>query len=93
MGTYYLMNLRNLGVCVCVRSVPDLLFQQGSAQGHSLFQLLSLTLLLRLCLHFNLTLIRIQQLQLLLQLHPQHLTLSLLCLIQSQLRERGSVYI
>lgn len=61
------------------------LFQQGSADGHSLLQVFNLPLVLGVSVHLDFTLVRIEQLQLLLQLHPQHLILGFLSLIQSQL--------
>lgn len=74
-------------------TLKDLSLQQGPPQGHSLLQLFPLSLLLCIRLHLDLTLIGIQQLQLLLQLHPQYLTLRLLSLVQTQLRNRKKIHI
>ena len=62
------------------------LLQQGPADGHPLLQVLDLPLVLRVGVDLDLALVGIEQLQLLLQLHPQHLVLCFLGLIQSQLR-------
>lgn len=63
------------------------LLQQSPPQRHPLLQLPSLLVVLCVCLHLDFALVSIEQLKLLLQLHPQHLTLRLLSFIQPQLRE------
>lgn len=73
-------------------SLPYLLLQESPAQRHPLLQLAQLPVMLSLRLHLDFTLIGVQQLQFLLQLHLQDLALSFLCLIQSQLqKDRVSV--
>lgn len=65
---------------------PHPLLQQGSADGHSLLQVLDLPLVLRVGVDLDLALVGVKQLQLLLKLHPQNLVLCFLGLVQSQLR-------
>lgn len=62
-----------------------LLLQEGSAEGHPLLKITQLPIMLGFCLHLDFTLICVQQLQFLLQLHLQNLALCFLCLIQTQL--------
>ncbi|TNN64138.1 hypothetical protein EYF80_025636 [Liparis tanakae] len=60
-----------------------------AADGDPLLQVLDLSVVLRVGVDLDLALIGVQQLQLLLQLHPQHFVLRLLGLIQSQLKDGG----
>lgn len=62
-----------------------LLLKEGPAEGYPLLKITQLPIMLGLCLHLDFTLIRIQQLQFLLQLHLQNLALCFLCFIQTQL--------
>lgn len=62
-----------------------LLLQEGPAEGHPLLKITQLPIMLGFCLHLDFTLICVQQLQFLLQLHLQNLALCFLCLIQTQL--------
>lgn len=64
------------------------LLQQRPPDGHPLLQVLHLPLVLSVRVDLDLALVGVEQLQLLLQLHPQHLVLRFLGLIQSQLRGR-----
>lgn len=62
-----------------------LLLKEGPTEGHPLFKITQLPVMLGFCLHLDFTLICIQQLQFLLQLHLQNLALCFLCFIQTQL--------
>lgn len=66
-----------------------LLLKEGPAQRHPLLQLVQLPVVLSLCLHLDLALIGIEQLQFLLQLHLQDLALCFLRLVQSQLQDKS----
>lgn len=69
---------------------PYPLLKQSSTNGHSLLQVLDLSLMLRISVDLDLTLICIQQLKFLLQLHLQCLILCLLGLVQSQLKKQNT---
>ena len=62
-----------------------LLPKEGPTEGYPLFKITQLPIMLGFCLHLDFTLICIQQLQFLLQLHLQNLALCFLCFIQTQL--------
>lgn len=62
-----------------------LLLKEGPTEGYPLFKITQLPVMLGFCLHLDFTLICIQQLQFLLQLHLQNLALCFLCFIQTQL--------
>lgn len=62
-----------------------LLLKEGPTEGYPLFKITQLPIMLGFCLHLDFTLICIQQLQFLLQLHLQNLALCFLCFIQTQL--------
>ncbi len=67
------------------------LLQQRPADGDPLLQVLHLSFVLSVGVDLDLALVGVQQLQLLLQLHPQHLVLRLLSFIQPQLwRQTGT---
>lgn len=68
--------------------MSDPLLQQGTSDGHPLLKVFHLPLVLCVCVDLDFALVGIQQLQLLLQLHPQNLVLCFLGLIQSQLKKR-----
>lgn len=65
------------------------LLQESSPQRDPLLQLPPFLVVLRVSLHLYFALISVEKFQLLLQLHPQNLTLPLLSLIQSQLRNKN----
>lgn len=62
------------------------MFQQGPPERHPLLQVLPFTVVLSIRLHLDLALIGVEKFQLLLELHPQGLALSLLSLIQAKLQ-------
>lgn len=64
------------------------LLQQCPSQSYSLFQLPQLPLVLTLCADLDLTLVSIEQLQLLLKLLPKGLEFCLLGFIEPQLEDR-----
>lgn len=65
------------------------LLQESSPQRDPLLQLPPFLVVLSVGLHLYFALVSVEKLQLLLQLHPQNLTLPLLSLVQPQLRDEN----